>query len=255
MDDELRLLLERTLQVTVPLAEAAATHDTKFLNVLLGIYRVSFSTLRDIYYLSSNEGAGASALDLTRKIIDYGITVEYMLWKGKDKMAKKFQKHLWKEVHDELNFLKLIDQDQTTQDEQLKINTEEVEREYLTLSSEAKGHNSWAGLSFDKMIEVLHKEGKLKDFDSSRIGQAYIWGCRLNHVSPLVVRNYMETEDSQIASGFYLRQAVMFAIIFHLRLTTRYIDEIRILSGSDVYPELVTNVLSIQNELENIKAG
>lgn len=253
MNEKLRLLLEKTLQDTTPLAEAVASHDTKFLNVLLGIYRVSFSTLRDIYYLSLREETGASTLDLTRKIIEYGVTVEYMIWKGKDKMAEQFQKHLWKEVHDELEFLKSIGQDSTTQGEQLKVGIKESEREYLALNSDARGRNSWAGLSVDKMIEGLHAAEKLKDFDSSRIGQAYIWGCRLNHVSPFVVKNYMEQEDSQIASGFYLRQAVMFAILFHLRLTTRYIDEIRILSSSNVYPELVTDVLSIQSELENFK--
>ena len=91
MDQKLRELMERALKVTTPLAEAAASHDTKFLNVLLGIYRVSFSTLRDIYYLSLNDETGASALDLTRKIIEYGVTVEYMIWKGKEKMAERFQ--------------------------------------------------------------------------------------------------------------------------------------------------------------------
>ena len=106
MDQKLRELMERALKVTTPLAEAAASHDTKFLNVLLGIYRVSFSTLRDIYYLSLNGETGASTLDLTRKIIEYGITVEYMILKGKEETAERFQKHMWTEIHHELEFLK-----------------------------------------------------------------------------------------------------------------------------------------------------
>ncbi|KKW09436.1 MAG: hypothetical protein UY44_C0001G0001 [Candidatus Kaiserbacteria bacterium GW2011_GWA2_49_19] len=253
MDKKLRHLLEKTLQVTTPLAQAAASHDTKFLNVLLGIYRVSFSTLRDIYYLSSNEESGASALDLTRKVIEYGIAVEYMLWKGKEKMAEQFQEHLDVEMHHTLEFLKSIGQDLESQSTEFRTGVENAESRYLSLNSHAKERKNWAGLAVDKMIETLHAAGKLRDFDFSRIGEAYIWECRLNHVSPFVVRNYMGSEDGQIASDFYMRQAIMFAMLFHLRLATRYVDEIRTLSSSNVYPELAASVLSILDELERLK--
>src|SRR3989344_9221070 len=177
MDKKLRHLLEKTLQVTTPLAQAAASHDTKFLNVLLGIYRVSFSTLRDIYYLSLNGETGASTLDLTRKIIEYGITVEYMILKGKEETAKRFQKHMWTEIHHELEFLKTIGQDMKSQSEELKVGVEEAEREYAALNSDAKKRKSWAGLSIERMMEAMTKAGHLKDFDFSRLSQAYAWGC------------------------------------------------------------------------------
>lgn len=252
MDQKLKNLIERVLQTTTPLAQAGATHDTKFLNVLLGIYRVSFSTLRDIYYLSSSEEGGASALDLNRKIIEYGITVEYMIWKDKDKMAEQFQNHMCKEVHDEIEFLKSIGQDLSSQSEEMKIGVDRAENEYNALNSDAKKRKNWAGLSVEQMIKFLHDAGNLKDFDSSRITQAYIWGCRLNHISPFVVEKYMGPESGKIASDFYLRQAIMFGILFHLRLTTRYIDEIRILSKSNVYPELAKEVTFLLDELENM---
>ena len=253
MDKKLLSIIERTLQVTTPLVEVGASHDTKFLNVLLGIYRVSFSTLRDIYYLSSSEEGGASALDLNRKIIEYGITVEYMLWKGKDKMAEQFQNYMLKEVHDEIEFSKLIGQDFSSQSEEMRIGVEKNEKEFNALNSDIKKRNNWAGLSIEQMIKALHDAGRLRDFDSSRIGQAYTWGCRLNHVSPLIVEKYLGPESGQIASDFYLRQAIMFGTLFHLRLTTRYIDEIRVLSKSDVYPELADEVTLILNELENFE--
>ncbi len=253
MEQKLKDILEKTLKATEPLFQVAASHDTKFLNVLLGIYRVSSSTLRDIYYLSLDEETGASALDLTRKIIEYGITVEYMLWKGKEEMAEQFQEYMWIEVHHELEFLKSIGQNLKEQNEELKIGVEEAERKYNALNSHTKNRKSWAGLAVDKMIEELHNADQLKYFDFSRIGQAYIWGCRLNHVSPFVVHKYMGSEESKGASDFYLRQAIMFGILFHLRLTTRYIDEIRILSGSNVYPELADNVSKIYDELNNFE--
>jgi hypothetical protein len=251
MEKKLIELLERTLKTTTPLAQMAAEHEAAFLNVLLGIYRVSFSTLRDIYYLALNEETGASALDLTRKIIEYSVTVEYMVWKGKEKAAEQFQKYLTVELHHEIEFLKSIGQDTAAQSEELKIGVEDTEHDYAALNADTKSRRSWAGLSIEQMIEALHTAGQLKDFDSSRIGQAYIWGCRLNHVSPFVVRNYMGPEDAKIASDFYLRQAIMFAILFHLRLSTRYIDEMRILSGKDVQQELANSVIALRDELDN----
>lgn len=251
MDKKLLNLIEKTLKTTTLLVEVEALYDTKFINVLLGIYRVSFGTLRDIYYLSQNEETGASALDLNRKLIEYGVTVEYIIWKGKEKMAEKFQKYMHVEVHHEIEFLKSIGQDLKNQSEELKIGVEETEREYNALNSDTKNRKNWAGLSIEKMIEDLHNAQQLEYFESSRIGQAYIWGCRLNHVSPFVVHKYLGPEESKIASDYYMRQAIMFGILFHLRLTTRYIDEIRILNNSNVYPELASEVTSIYNELEN----
>src|SRR3989339_2046983 len=115
MEQKLKDILKKTLKVTEPLVNAGTSSDAKFMNVILGIYRVSFGTLRDIYYLSDNEDTGSSALALTRKIIEYGIAIEYMLWKGKEKMAEQFQTHLHKEIHDEIKFLKFIGQDPAIQ--------------------------------------------------------------------------------------------------------------------------------------------
>lgn len=251
MEKKLADLLERVLKTTTPLAQMGAEHDTAFLNVLLGIYRVSFSTLRDIYYLSLNEETGASALDLTRKIIEYGVTVEYMIWKGKEKAAEQFQKYLTVELHHEIEFLKSIGQDAAAQSKELKIGVEDTKRDYAALNADTKSRRSWAGLSIEQMVEALHTAGQLKDFDSSRIGQSYIWGCRLNHVSPFVVCNYMGQEDAKIASDFYLRQAVMFAILFHLRMNTRYINEMRFLSGKDIHQELADSIVALRDELDN----
>ncbi|MEN9342143.1 MAG: hypothetical protein RIQ54_399 [Candidatus Parcubacteria bacterium] len=236
MESKLQDLLERTLKTTTPLAEAGPVGDTKFLNVLLGIYRVSLTTLRDIYYLALNEETGGSALALARKIIEYAITLEYMIWRGKEKMADRFQKHMCTEIHHELEFLKLIGQSLEGQGEELKIYIEEAEWEYAALSSDVKSRKSWAGCSIEKMIEIMYTAGQLQDFDFPRIGQAYVWGSRLNHVSPFVVHAYMRSEDAKGASDFYLRQAIMFGILFHLRISARYIEEVNAFKGSDPTP-------------------
>jgi len=251
MNEKLKKLVERTLKATTQLAEVGSSHDTKFINVLLGIYRVSISTLRDIYFLSSDEETGASALDLTRKIIEYGVTVEYMIWKGKEKMAEQFQKHMWTEIHHELEFLKSIGKVIETKDKDIEIGIKEAEKEYNYLNTKSKERINWAGLSVEKMVEELHTNGQLRDFDWSRIGQAYVWGCRLNHVSPYVVNKYMGPENAKSASDLYLQMSLVFGILFHIRLTNRYIDEIRSLDNSNVFPEIASEIALIFKELDN----
>ncbi len=254
MDQKLRGLLERTLKATTPLAEMGTENHSTFLNVLLGIYRVSFSTLRDIYYLSQNEESGASALDLARKIMEYGISVEYMIWKGKDEKAQQFQQFMAVELHRSLEFLKSIGQDVIQQDDEtLKSGAEDYEKEYVSLKKEVRERKSWAGLSVDQMLKQLHTADQFKDFDFSRIGEAYIWGSRLNHVSPVVVRNLMGSEETRVASAFYMRQAITFALIFHFRLSTRYIDEMRFLSGQNVHQELADAVVSLRDEFNALQ--
>ncbi|MCL5006745.1 MAG: DUF5677 domain-containing protein [Patescibacteria group bacterium] len=251
MNKNLLGLLERTLKATKPLADTGTKNNNLFLNTLSGIYRVSFSTLRDIYYLSQNEFTGMSALDLTRKIIEYGITVEYMLWKGKEKKAKQFQEYMVVELHNSLEFLKSINQDLPETDV-IKSGSKEIECNYTALNKGAKKRFNWAGLSIEKMIEQLYNAGKLSDFDSSRLGEAYVWGCRLNHVSPAVVHNFMDYDEMQIASESYLQQAIVLALIFHFRLSTRYIDEMRYSSGTNVHQGLADEIVALREEFNKL---
>ena len=99
----------------------------------------------------------------------------------------------------------------------------------------------------------MHTAGHFKDFDSSRIAQAYIWGCRLNHVSPMIVKMYMSGKEAEIASDFYLRQALAMATIFHIRLTTQYIDEIRLTTKVNKHENIATAVSLILSEMDTLK--
>lgn len=253
INKKLKELLGRVLCDTQSLSEAAAAHDTKFLNVLLGIYRVSFTTLRDIYYLSSFEEAGSSALDLARKIIEHGITVEYIIMKNKEEMAERFQKYLWVQAHDEIKFLKSIGRNPADLNKELKLGVVEAEKIYNAFNQETKKDKTWAGKSIDEMLKGLYDAKALEDFEFSRFTQAYIWGSRLNHPNPFVVRNYLEQEDQKIADEYYLRQALFWAVVFHLKLTTRFINEIRLLSEQNLYQELEGKVSNIYKELNNLK--
>jgi Family of unknown function (DUF5677) len=253
MEEKLKILIEQLLRETVPLAEAAAVYDTKFLNTLLGIYRVSLSTLRDIYYLSANIDSGLSMLDLARKILEYMISVEFMIMKGKEDMATRFQDHLWVQAHQELSFLKSIGENPDNWQSDWKGGADEVEKLYSKLNHEDKKRRTWTGKSLEQMLEELCSNGSLKDFDNSRIGQIYIWGSRANHPNPFIVINYLGAEDKNSSNTFYSRLSLMAAISFHIRLTTRYIDEIRLLSGKKEYEDLAQKISAIWQQLEKIE--
>ena len=252
MDKQLKVIIERTLVATQPLAEAATVADTKFLTVLLGVYRISFTTLRDIDHLASSGDAGASILDLTRKLIEHGISIEYMLWKDKEEMAERFQNYLTVQIHEELELLKTIGQDPTTVSAELEIGVEDAEKEYEALDADTKKDKTWAGRNFEGMLEDLKKAGVIKGADSPRLLSAYVWGCRLNHPNPFVVHGYLDKGQYDVASNFYSRLGIVMALAVHLRLTTRFIDESRSAVGSGIYPEVALAISAIQTDLNNL---
>lgn len=248
---KLKTVLRKLLKDTYTLARGAAVNDDEFLNVLLGIYRVSYNTLRDIYYLSCNEDTGASILDLARKIAEHAITVEYMIMKDKNKMAKDFQDYLWVQGDQEIEFLKSIGQNLANVDKELNFKVSEAKKKYNCLSKKLKDRKTWAGRSIDGMLTDMHTNKTLKDFDSSRLSQAYVWCSRLNHPNPMVVANYMNPEDGKNADDYYQRAGLFLATTLHLRLTMRYLDEIRFLSpDNSLYADLANNVEEIYKMLE-----
>ncbi len=210
MDEKLKATLEEALKATESLANASAVSDGKFLVTLLGMFRVSFTTLRDIYYLIQSEGTGPSILDLTRKIMEHGISIEYMIMKDKEVMSARFQEYLIVQTRDELEFYRST----SGVPEELKEGAERNDKEYEALSKDVKDRKNWAGRSMDGMFEDLNTAGTLTGFDISRGTQAYIWGSRLNHPNPMAVHSYLEPEEAKIADGFFSRLGIAMAIAF-----------------------------------------
>lgn len=249
MDSRLLELLERTLKATTFLAENAANGGGKYLTTLLGIYRVSFTTLRDIYYLSQNEGTGANILDLSRKIIEHGVAVEYMLLKGKEEMAERFQKYLAVQTHEELELMRAVGVDPAETSEELRINVEQAEAEYAALNSATRQDKNWAGRKFEDMLSDLTNAGAINAADSPRLVSSYVWGCRVNHPNPLAVHGYLDSDESKAADTFYSRLGIAMSLAGHLRLATRLIDESRLAAGTDIYPEETAVIAKIQEDL------
>ena len=253
MEQQLKALIERTLNATHPLAEAGAVADTKFLAVLLGIYRVSFTTLRDINRLASGDDAGPNILGLTRRMIEHGISIEYMILKGKEEMATRFQDYITVQMHEELELLKSVGFNSSTLSAELQINVAETEKAFAALPSGTKKDRSWAGINFEGMLSAVAGAGVIPAEDSPRFLSAYVWGCRANHPNPLMTHTYLDISESKALEIFSTQLGLVMALAVHLKLTTRLIDAAREAVGSNVYEEMANSIASIQSDLASVK--
>ena len=85
---------ERTLQVIHPLIKNVK-QPSKFSSIILGALRRDYYTLYTIMHLSgANEddrtAFGDSCVDLTRRVFEDLINIEYIKLKGKEKYSKQF---------------------------------------------------------------------------------------------------------------------------------------------------------------------
>lgn len=233
IDQALPDLLQELLRGTQALTNESPVGKSKYLNVLLGIYRVSSLTLNEIHCLSLYLNTGAGMLDLTRKVIDYCVTIEYMIFRGKEEMADRFQKYFWVESHKEIQSFKSVGQGPEVWPEELSRRAKEAEEKFEALPQDIKkAKNSWirdekGDIGCTRMLSILKASGQLDDFNFSRLYRAYVLGCRQNHPSPFVVVDYVVPQDHKKADLDYRRKALCMAIFMHIRLTKRYIEEIR----------------------------
>jgi len=253
MIEKFKDLLDRLLIATQPLAEEKTVNGDQFMVTMLGMYRVSFSTLRDIKYLALHIETASSVLDLARKITEYSLTVEYMLLKGKGRAAQEFQEHLWVQLYKDGGFLKMLGfADLAEAGESSESSFSVVDKEFKKVPTGHRDRHSWAGKSTDQMVKLLYDAGRLSQADFNRIAQAYIWGSRANHPNPLVVKSFLDSAKSEQANDLYMQHGLFLALSFHLRLTTRYIDEIRVAVGRNEHKSIANEVSKIYEELNSL---
>jgi len=253
MIDKLKEISKRLSLDTKSLVEAESINSDGFLVVLLGIYRASAAALRDINYLLDFEETGASVLDLSRKISECFITVEYMIMKGKEKMSKTFQDYIFVQIQQDIDFYRSIGQNPEEVNQEIRVGAEVSEQKFNDLPAEMHKRKTWAGRSSDGMLQDLYNSGTLGDFDYSRILQSYVEGSRCNHPNPIMVKYYLDTEFIKASNEYYLKQAILMAIILYLRLTTRYLDEVRLITkDNELYKDVENSVLYIYKQIKTL---
>ncbi len=234
---DLKSILDDLLDATHALAEAhPCPHNTedKFLRVLEATYRRDTFTMLAISYLSQKLPLADSAVDLVRKVIEDTISIEYMIAKGKQEMAEKFQKFMWIQIHQNKEFLKTTGANFEAlgiaqKSEELERKYQEVQGDFIHAPTQTD-LRSWIGndaKDVEDMLRQLKQMGKMNDFDVSRTAIGYVRACWKNHFNPYDVMAYLTNDLLEASTQEAMNHALIFAATCHYRLTTRYIDQIR----------------------------
>ncbi len=246
---DLQKMADDIIDATEPLAKFYPEKLNEFLKVLVGIYRRNLFTLVGIRYLTNRSKLGDSALDLARKMIEDTVSVEWMILKGKEEKAKQFQGYLSVQLNRDLEFMRALGVDPATSG--LNIDVGKVEKDYEKVKREfthysGKGYwQSWAKTNVEQMIEELSTKGAFDEWTTSRVSIGYILGCWKNHLNPHDVIVFLDGDIHIEASEEATRQALVFGTTCMLRLTTRYIDEIRFAYGKNEFEDIAKKVKDI----------
>ncbi len=237
LSSDLKKVLDDLLDATHALAEAhpAPQNETdEFLRVLEATYRRDTFTALAISYLAEKLSLADSAVDLVRKMIEDTISIEYMIAKGKQEMAKKFKRFMWMQFHQNKEFLKTTGANfealgMAHKSEEMEKKYLEVRPEFIHEASESD-LRSWIGneaKDVEDMLQQLKKMGAMNDFDVSRTAIGYVRACWKNHFNPYDVNAYLTNDLLEASTQEAMNHALIFAATCHYRLTTRYIDQIR----------------------------
>lgn len=249
--EELQNIVNDLLDATHPLAEShpLPTHQSTFLRILEFTFRRNYFRLLAIHKLCMNKELADSALDITRSMLEDVISIEYMIAKGKKEMAEVFKDFLWVQMHQNLEFFKILGRD--PKEIGMEVNEEEIEKNYQRVRPNfihkptGKDLRSWAGKEIEKMLEELQQLGSLGEFDISRTGMGYVFGNWKNHFNPYDVTGYMQQDIRNEGITLALGQSLVFSATCLYRLTTRYIDEIRYGANENLHEDVATKIKKI----------
>lgn len=238
---EIKGLIEKLLNATKPLAESHPKVDKKYhyVRVIEGFYRRNHFTFLAIRYLADAPALADSAGVLTRKMTEDVISIEYMLLKGKEEMAKRFQDFFYIQAYQEIEHRRRLGYEIPSEEEIAKLmrRVNKLKPQFWHKKSN-DFVRSWSGLSAEQMWVELAKNKVFKKHDIHSVLLGYTYGSWKNHPNPADVLTYMTNELRNTFSDSALKQATILGMMDYIRLTTRYIDEIRQIKQKDVYEDI-----------------
>lgn len=260
---DLTTTADKLIKILKPLADNHhQPNGNWFLAVMEGIYRRNYLGLIAIRYLANNKIFGDKALDLSRAMIEDTVSVEYMIAFGKRRLARKFRRFFAVQVHQDAEFMTKLKQD--PQKVLPGIDLKQVERDYKKVKAEfthssGTDMHSWVGKTVDKMLLELKglmesgkKRLKLTNHDIELTSVGYIHGNRKNHLNPLGTLPFMMSEDLKHDSEQSMREALVFSLTCIIRLSTRYIDEIRQTRKENVYADIGEQIKEVFKQMDSV---
>lgn len=209
-----------------------------FGTILESVFRKGYFTLQTMVILADEVEQdnqlgvvfGGSILDLSRRVMEDMLYMEYIKENGKEKYSKQFFDYVPIEQKDDMDFLL---RSGVHIDQEIIDNTNE---KYELAPKKLKSRHNWAGQSVEQIIEWLTGKGRLPDGDKETVLRLYIAENRKNHTSPSDILDHMKQEwltgaaERDIELGLMVTHGALVRIGLHL------IDEI------NTTPEIIQSV-------------
>lgn len=154
-------------------------------------------------------------------------------------MAKRFQDFFYIQAYQEIEHRKRLGYKIPSAEEMANLmkRIEKLKPQFWHEKSKDFMH-SWSGKSAEKMWVELAKKKVFEKHDIHLVLLGYTYGSWKNHPNPADVLTYMTNELRNTFSDSALKQATILGMIDYIRLTTRYIDEIRQIKQKNVYEDI-----------------
>jgi len=270
-------LAKKLLSVTRQLASGPNTYKSQFARVVEGALRRDYLTLLTMVYLAEHNDPemriafGNSCMDLCRRVLEDLISLEYMLFKGKESETRKFFDYKAVEEKLDMHFLEITDvtidqQYETTVDDEynrvkhqfLDSSGRTRKRAWFDLTRFLKSHDkidqqteqeieeefkrrypdteqprrAWAGLDTEGMIEELVSGGVINTWERKMLIQTYIQGNRKNHFSPTDIHDFLYDKLYRTTSDSDLKLSLIATTTAVTRIARRFADESDIPAGT-----------------------
>lgn len=264
-------LARKLLNATHQLAMGPNTYKSVFARVLEGAFRRDYLTLYTMVYLTEHSepeqrrAFGDCCLDLSRKVLEDLVSLEYMLLRGKETLAKKFFDYYHIEAKRDSDYLEAagapIDKKQKLLIEE---NYNRVKQDFFDSSARSRQRawyeltdflisknkidqqtkqqiedefnrryphvneqprKAWAGLDTEGMIETLVQGEIISTTEQKILVETYIQGNNKNHFSPTDVRAFLRDDPHNIVSDSNLELSLVPTTTAVTRIAAMFADE------------------------------
>lgn len=196
-------LSTKLLNDTHRLASGPNKNLSSFGRIIEGSFRKGYFTLQTIVSLADQIKKdeqlrivyASSILDLSRRVLEDMLYMEYINEKGKEEYTKQFIDFESVEKKNDMEFI--LGQGGSV-DEEIQ---EEINGRFERLPRKLKKRKNWSGQSFEEIVEWFLQNTNFKQWEKEILLKVYNSGNRKNHTSPTDIIDHLDQEwisDSSI---------------------------------------------------------
>ncbi len=231
-NEEIKYLQESRdfLDRTHRLAAGPNKYKSKFGRILEGIFRKGYFTLQTITVLADLAEVdserkivfGGSILDLSRRVFEDLVYMEYINKKGKDKYTQQFFDYVIVDQKNDMDFLLKAGSEIDP-----KV-VEEVNKKFNETPKKIRGRQNWAGQSLEQVVDWFLSEGEIQPKEMRTLMKIYAAGNRKNHTSPSDVLDHLRQEWLSGAANRDIEMGLMITYTSLVKIGLLAIDHIEV---------------------------